>query len=53
MVRQPRMHLDDYTYNFEEFGKYTEMYQKSRVLDVAKDREFYKLVKYLKSTKED
>ena len=53
MVRQPRAKLDNYTFNFEEYGKYTEMYRKARVIDEDQTKDFYKLVKYLKSTKEE
>ena len=48
MSRQPRFELRNKTFNFEDYGRYIEMYENSREEDELKSKEFYKLVKYVK-----
>jgi len=47
------MQLDNYTFNFEEFGRYTDMYEKARDIDQENSKNFYKLVKYLRLSTEE
>ena len=49
MKRQLRLDLRTKNFNFEEFNRFTQRYEKARGLDIERSREFYKLVKYVKS----
>ena len=41
-------------FNFEEFRRYTQIYERARVRDEEKSTEFYKMVKYVQAKlKED
>ena len=53
MKREPRVNLQKRNFNFEEFGKYTAMYEQARVKDETQSKEFYKLVKYVAAKTED
>ena len=47
MSRQPRFNLRNKNFNFEEFKKYTAMYEEARELDERESKHFYKIVKYV------
>lgn len=53
MSRQPRFELRSKTFNFEDYGRYIDIYEKARVEDEARSTEFYKLVKYVKERADD
>ena len=48
MKRQPRVKPEELSYNFEQYGRYTELLAKAVKKDQAKSEKFYKLVKYVK-----
>lgn len=48
MSRQKRFNLGTHNFNFEEYDRYTRMYEEAEALDKDKSTEFYRLVKYVK-----
>lgn len=46
MLRQPRLDLTKYNYNFEQFKEYTALYDECKKKDQADLKNFYKMVKY-------
>lgn len=50
--RQPRVDLDSYGYNHEQFKRYTKEFKHAKEADDRKSREFYKLVRYVKENKD-
>ena len=48
MERQPRNIIKS-NYNYEQFKEYTKQYKDAMKKDEEKSREFYKMVKYVKS----
>jgi hypothetical protein len=54
MRRQPRVDLKKHgNYNFEQFRRFTEVYEDAREKDDRKSREFYRLTKYVKENIEN
>lgn len=53
MMRQPRMELRNKNFNFEQFNAFTLKYEEARSKDELASKEFYKLVKYVRSKKDD
>ena len=53
MKRQPRVNPDTLSYNFEQYGRYTNMLAKATRLDKAESERFYKVVKYVKKNKDN
>ena len=49
MLRQPRVDISRYNYNFEQFKQFTQTYEKARAKDKEELRQFYKMVKYAKA----
>lgn len=49
MKRQPRANVRALSFNFEQFRKYTAMYESARKQDIQNSEAFYKLVKYVKA----
>lgn len=47
--RQPRVDLKTQNYNFEQFRRFTEMFEGAAEKDRVKSEKFYKLVKYVKA----
>ena len=45
--RQPRVDPSKLSYNFEQYGKYTQMLAKAKEIDDEKSKRFYKIVKYV------
>jgi hypothetical protein len=41
MKRQPRLELRSKNFNFEDFRRFTQTYEKARAIDEANSREFY------------
>ena len=52
-MRQPRMELRNKNFNFEQFNAFTQKYEEARSKDELASKEFYKLVKYVRSKKDD
>jgi len=53
MRRQPRVNPSELSYNFEQYGRYSDMLSKASKKDQEKSELFYKMVKYVKQNKED
>lgn len=53
MRRQPRVKPSELSYNFEQYGRYSDMLSKASKKDQEKSELFYKMVKYVKKNKED
>jgi hypothetical protein len=49
MQRQPRVDLTKYNYNYEQFRKFTQLYEEAKKKDHEELRYFYKMVKYAKA----
>lgn len=48
MRRQPRINPEELSYNFEQYGRYSQVLARSTIKDRAASEKFYKLVKYVK-----
>lgn len=48
MRRQPRINPEELSYNFEQYGRYSQILARSTIKDRAASEKFYKLVKYVK-----
>lgn len=48
MKRQPRVKIDEVSYNFEQYSRYSNMLASATKKDEAKSKNFYKIVKYVK-----
>ena len=48
MKRQPRVKIDEVSYNFEQYSRYSTMLASATKKDEAKSKNFYKIVKYVK-----
>lgn len=54
MKRQPRVDLKKQgNYNFEQFKRYTSMFDSAKQLDTQKSERFYKMTKYVKENIND
>jgi ferritin len=51
--RQPRVDLDKYNYNHEQFRRYTREYNKAKEADDKNSKQLYKLVRYVKENKDN
>lgn len=52
MKRQPRAQVERMNYNFEQFRKYTHLYDRAKRRDEEESQAFFKLVKYVKEKRE-
>jgi len=50
--RQPRVDLNEHSYNHEQFKRYTKVYKAAKEVDDRKSKQFYKLVRYVKENKD-
>jgi len=54
MRRQPRVDISKSgNYNFEQFRRYTQVYEEAKKKDEAKSEKFYKLTKYVMKHKDN
>lgn len=49
MKRQPRVDLTKYNYNYEQFKKFTQLYDAAKKKDTEELKYFYKMVKYARA----